>query len=313
MVPGTDPFVQMFFNENRFDREVQWAGFGFQVWLQMMTHLRRGKEDSILVIDEPDIYLHPDLQKKLLGAIKTRYRQFVMATHAAEIINEAETNEISIIEPRYKTNRRMKNEEEYPDILRYIGSSENAIFARLAKAKRVLFVEGNDIKLLRRFGGRLNLHGMSKIDSLSIIKLNGFSQWRRAVDSVWAFKNIAKLDIKAFCLFDRDYRSDEEVDDFVREMKENDVICRVLGRKEIENYLLDESVLAKIIQKRIKNSVGVDEAREFFASCTEPLKTQVSSQRMANEIAILEKKRRSIDKGTVIKRFTDDFDFSWTT
>jgi predicted ATPase len=81
--PGSSPpTVEMFYSEDRIDREVQWAGFGFQVWLQIQTHLRRGGPASILIIDEPDIYLHPDLQRLLLRAIRNRFSQFVMATHA---------------------------------------------------------------------------------------------------------------------------------------------------------------------------------------------------------------------------------------
>jgi len=34
--------IQMYFSEKRIDRELYWSGFGFQVWLQMLTHMLRG-------------------------------------------------------------------------------------------------------------------------------------------------------------------------------------------------------------------------------------------------------------------------------
>lgn len=37
------PFVDMYFTEDRRTREVAWSGFGFQIWMQMMTHIIRGK------------------------------------------------------------------------------------------------------------------------------------------------------------------------------------------------------------------------------------------------------------------------------
>ena len=61
---GARVLLQMFYSESRIDRELYWAGFGFQVWLQMLTHVLRGSNESILVLDEPDIYLHPDLQRR---------------------------------------------------------------------------------------------------------------------------------------------------------------------------------------------------------------------------------------------------------
>ena len=32
------PRLHMFCPEERIDREIFWAGFGFQVWCQMLTH-----------------------------------------------------------------------------------------------------------------------------------------------------------------------------------------------------------------------------------------------------------------------------------
>ena len=47
--------LRMFCPEERFPREIFWAGFGFQVWCQMLTFILQAKDSSLLVIDEPDI------------------------------------------------------------------------------------------------------------------------------------------------------------------------------------------------------------------------------------------------------------------
>ena len=54
--------LHMFCPEERIPREIFWSGFGFQVWCQMLTHLIQSSESSLFLIDEPDIYLHSDLQ-----------------------------------------------------------------------------------------------------------------------------------------------------------------------------------------------------------------------------------------------------------
>src|SRR5271157_2015237 len=66
-----NPMLRIFCPEDRIARELYWSGFGFQVWCQMLTFVMRAKQASILLIDEPDIYLHPDLQRRLLGVLKS--------------------------------------------------------------------------------------------------------------------------------------------------------------------------------------------------------------------------------------------------
>ncbi|WP_352523403.1 MULTISPECIES: AAA family ATPase [unclassified Mesorhizobium] len=53
--------LYMFCPESRIPREIFWAGFGFQVWCQMLTHLIQSSNNSLFLIDEPDIYLHSEL------------------------------------------------------------------------------------------------------------------------------------------------------------------------------------------------------------------------------------------------------------
>jgi energy-coupling factor transporter ATP-binding protein EcfA2 len=64
------PTLTMFCPEERYPREIYWAGFGFQVWCQMLTYMLRARNDSLLIIDEPDIYLHSDLQRQLLNLLE---------------------------------------------------------------------------------------------------------------------------------------------------------------------------------------------------------------------------------------------------
>lgn len=64
------PYLYMFCPEERKPREIFWAGFGFQVWCQMLTHIVQSGDASIFLIDEPDVYLHSDLQRQLVSILK---------------------------------------------------------------------------------------------------------------------------------------------------------------------------------------------------------------------------------------------------
>jgi predicted ATPase len=103
------PRLHMFCPEERIPREIFWAGFGFQVWCQMLTHLIQSSGSSLFMIDEPDIYLHSDLQRQLLSLLRNLGPDILVATHSTEIIMEAETDDIVLINKRRRTARRIQH------------------------------------------------------------------------------------------------------------------------------------------------------------------------------------------------------------
>jgi len=51
-----------------------------------MTFLVKLEKMDTLVLDEPDIYLHSDMQKKLINICKEMSNQVIVATHAVDMI-----------------------------------------------------------------------------------------------------------------------------------------------------------------------------------------------------------------------------------
>ncbi len=92
--------LSMFVSEDRIDREIYWVGFGFQIWCQLLTHLHRAEPSTMIVIDEPEVYLHPEIQRKLLHVLKGTGADILVATHSIEIVSEAEPQEVLIIDKR---------------------------------------------------------------------------------------------------------------------------------------------------------------------------------------------------------------------
>ena len=110
------PVLHMFCPEERIPREIFWAGFGFQVWCQMLTHLVQSSDKSVFLIDEPDIYLHADLQRQLLGLLRNLGPDILIATHSTEIITEAETDDIVLINKKRRNSRRIKHPSELVEV-----------------------------------------------------------------------------------------------------------------------------------------------------------------------------------------------------
>ena len=127
------PRLSMYCREDRMTRELYWAGFGFQIWCQLLTHIIRASEASILVVDEPEVYLHPDLQRQLLGLLRSYRSDVLLATHSAEVISEADPSEILLVDRRKESAQRLKRVESVQNILYSIGSLQNITMTRLAR------------------------------------------------------------------------------------------------------------------------------------------------------------------------------------
>ena len=87
-------FLSMFCREERMTRELYWAGFGFQIWCQLLTHVSRAGPGDVLVVDEPETYLHPVIQRRLLSVLRETGAQVVLATHSASVVMAAQSGEV---------------------------------------------------------------------------------------------------------------------------------------------------------------------------------------------------------------------------
>ncbi|MGR9408046.1 ATP-dependent nuclease [Rhizobium leguminosarum] len=272
--------VRMYFREGKKVREVQWAGFGFQVWMQTMMHLRNAGKDSVLVLDEPEVYLHPDLQHRLLRIVSQRVGQYFIATHSTEIINDVDPGDVLVLRPGARSAKRIKNEEGFGSVYDAIGSSENAQFSRLARTRKVLYVEGKDARLLGKIGKLAGGSDFLSDSSVTLMKTEGFANWSRVSTSAWVFKEFFEFDVKVASLFDRDYRTDHEVKDFIGKLNGNDVLCHVLPFKEIENILLVPEAIKQVVSKYARKQLPIDwpeQVEAIFDNILEGLEEQTSS------------------------------------
>ena len=285
--------LTMFFLENRITREICWAGFGFQVWLQLLTHIINNKNADIIVVDEPEIYLHPDLQHKILNLLRETNAKILLATHSTEIINEAEPNEVLIVDRKYTSARRLNNLLDLQSATDLIGSNQNINLTRLARGKRILFVEGKDLKILSKLSAVAEYKWLFEKTNLTVIPIEGFSQNERISGTNWTFSKIISEEIKIMALFDRDYRCDEEVREFTYRIKKDASYVHVLKRKEIENYLLNEYIIYKTINsilKRRSTSINnkyeeftLENTKEVLFQLTDKFKVDVLSQIAAHK------------------------------
>jgi energy-coupling factor transporter ATP-binding protein EcfA2 len=207
---GDKPILHMFCPEERYPREIYWAGFGFQVWCQMLTYMVWSRNDTLFIIDEPDIYLHSDLQRQLVSLLRELGPDILIATHSTEIISEAAPEDLLIINKKSKSAKRIKDPSELQNIFSVLGSNLNPTLTQLAKTKRALFVEEKDFQIIASFARKLGYNEIANRSDFAVIPIEGFNPQRVREFSKGIEFTLGTSILKAVVL-DRDYRSLQEV------------------------------------------------------------------------------------------------------
>ena len=310
--------LRMFCREDRMTRELYWSGFGFQVWCQLLTHISRGRDSTMLVVDEPEIYLHPDVQHQLVGILRDAGPDIVAASHSTEIIGEADPAEILIIDKTRQSATRLKEIEQVQGALDAIGSIHNIALTHLARTGRMLYVEGpSDFRILRRFARRLGYHQLAAGNDITPIESGGFGSWKKIEASAWAFERALHGQFRIGVLFDRDYFPDGEIEEVKRRLGEHFRPVHIHERKELENYLLSPEALDRAVQRVLRERArrtgeelpkGVDVV-QLLEEITNGHKQSVTSQLIAKRSEFL--RSTGIDMGTLAKEAMRDVDARW--
>jgi hypothetical protein len=235
-----------------FVAEVGWMGHGLQMWLQTIWFLSRTAPGCTVVLDEPDVYMHPDLQRKLFRLTRGRFRQCIIATHSVEIMAEADPGNILIIDKKERRSRYANNEPGVQLLIDQIGGVHNVHLSRLWSAKKFLLVEGKDISLLKHFHSALFPGVELSLDAVPALPIGGWSGWPYAVGSSMTLRNAVGDRITAYCILDSDYHSEDEIQQRYVEAAARGVNLHIWSRKEIENFLLQPKAIRRVLAARIK-------------------------------------------------------------
>jgi hypothetical protein len=152
--------------------------------------------------------------------------------------------------------------------------------------------------------------------NITVIEIGGFSQWQKVQDAEWTFKKILATDIRISALFDRYYRCEEEIAEFLDTIRLTIPDCFVLGRKEIENYLLDVDAITRAINERLKERhaafepKSADFVRQLLDEITEGMRSNVLAQLSANRVRFFSG-RSSKDPSTIINESIEWLDRRW--
>lgn len=281
-----DPLLLV--QESEYATEIGSMGHGLQMWLQTMWFLSRIPTDTTVVLDEPDVYMHADLQRKLIRLLRGRFHQIIIATHSLEIMAEVNPENMIIIDRRQSAS---KFAIDLPDIQSVIyndiGSIHNLELARIWSSKKFIMVEGSDMSILKRLHDTLFPQSEQPFDNNPNSDIGGWGGWKYAIGSKYALRNAGDQSLKIYCILDSDYHIPPETEERIEEANKHKISLHIWSMKEIENYLLVPSaILRLLLQKKpqLSSKVSIQLLCDQIDSIIESYKSEITDD-YASEIA----------------------------
>lgn len=297
--------VEAFFYEagSRVPKEIVWAGDGIQVWLQLLYHVHRVKEHDTIILDEPEVYLHPDLQRRLVHLLEHTGRQIIVATHSAEMVAESDGRLTTLVDRSRKRASRTRTDADYEMLSSTLGTAFNLRLAKALRSRVAVFVEGQDMVVLRRFAKTLRLTSVESESGLTIIPLKGYSNWGQVGPFKWLCDELLPDALETFVILDRDYRSDDVRTSVMKDFSEGGIHGHVWKRKELESYLLNPQVLARL------SRVAEDQINAWLDQITTDMESEVFGRLLDERFK--EQVSGSKHAVSVTTTFKPEFDKRW--
>lgn len=225
------------------------AGSGFLQVLQILTPIYRFAATSrVILLDEPDAHLHPNLQRTTARVLQEVAQeeglQIIIATHSTAIIREVEPESVVPV-----TNQRPR--------LVALGSADqieseislrldNFTAAKASIAGRVLFVEDKEVKLLERIDSLIGTGLFEGPSAVPVMSSQGKDD-KVPFRIKGAIQEITGEPIDVFFIRDGDGMPDEWRRKLVSYAQEKGVNLVLLSRHEIESYLLNPVLISRVL------------------------------------------------------------------
>lgn len=117
-----------------------------------------------------------DLQRRLVRLLENLPGQTITATHSPEMLGEASESVVWLTSRRRGAVRR-PDAASMEDMSAQIGSQYNLRLASALRAKAVLFVEGQDMGIIKRLARTTGVERLSLETGVAIIEMQGFDRW----------------------------------------------------------------------------------------------------------------------------------------
>lgn len=257
-------------------------GHSLQMWLQLMWFLARSRDDGTVVLDEPDVYMHPDLQRRLLRFVLSRNQQVIIATHSVEMMAEVDPEDLLPIDASRRSARRTSSITEVQRIVEQLGSVHNLQYARLARADVCLIAPASDVPQLKRWSDLLANPNDRAIDTLPMLPCNSWASWPYVVAAKRTIDKSRGSAIEARCFMPSDRMPPDFLAQRQQDAANNGMDLHIWRRCDLTTYLLRPDIIARLLSKQTVTPVDPQLVADEVWAASERLRADVARELRSN-------------------------------
>lgn len=205
----------------------------------------RNPSNCIIIFDEPELHLHPELSYKLLQTLSTvgKSNQFIFCTHSPDIITASLEHSVIFLTPKKPdlTNQALlvNREDETHHALQLLGQSIGIV----SLGKKLVLIEGEESSLDKQTYGSIL---RSRFPDLVLVPVGGKSTIRSFNDINQSVLNKTIWGVEFFMLCDRDALHALGPKSVSANLSPR---LKLLPRYHLENYFLDETTLTRVFEE----------------------------------------------------------------
>jgi hypothetical protein len=234
-------------------------------------------DDAIVCIEEPELHLHPALQRKLIHFLQSRTtNQYIISTHSAVFIDLPDATIFHVKNDEMETSIELSmTKDDRRDVLDSLG----ALASDILQANVVLWVEGpSDRILIRKWLSQADseliegLHYTTMFYGGALVAHLSTSDHASSDEAIGKFIKLQDLNRNVAIVLDSDKEKSgaklkKHVDRISEELKSRNGFVWITAGREIENYLDGDKVqeTLKEIHKNIYDTpASVDRYDHVF-------------------------------------------------
>lgn len=264
---GTTYYTKILDKSTNIESDILSCGTGYQSMiilsiLEAYVELAQKKTEYILIIEEPEVYLHPSLQRKMIDTLLmiSMNNQVIFSSHSPITVGKMERNQIKLV--KREAGEATVSDITVSDVIRELGIRADDILVN----KGIIFVEGQDDKaVIEYILNRIHPGASDEINVLIAGNCENLKFFANAEILINNKFNIPFLIIRDSDGMDVEQRTQEILSDIVKvgrnlsedQIKDIKQSIFITSKYSIEGYFINELLLKEtgIEEQLLRNMI----------------------------------------------------------